>query len=96
MAHTAIAILLLLSAPVQAGFYLDLGLLASTNRYDHPGSNPLFQVRGGYEWKLTERQMIAIEIEHTCSLLDGRPWNDRSDERQNQSIGIFWRLKWKN
>lgn len=87
-------ILLLLPLTANADPYLDIGLLVSTNRYNHPGSNPLFQVRGGYEWSLSERQSVLFEVEHHCSI-DGSPINDKPDERQNNSIGLFYRVRLK-
>lgn len=88
-------LLLLLPLCAQADPYIDIGLLSSTNRYHHEGRNPLFQLRAGQEIRITETSSILLEAEHHCSFLDGSPWNSNKDERQNNSVGVFYRYTFK-
>lgn len=92
--YRALWLLSLLPLTATAETYIDIGLLASTNRYNHEGRNPLFQIRGGYEHRITERQSVLVEAEHHCALLQGSPFEGK-DERQNNSVGLFYRYRWR-
>lgn len=68
--------------------YLELGLALATNPSGLAGDNPLGIFRLG-----AERGSWVVEYEHQSSVPDGPPFNHRMDERWQERVGIYYRIK---
>ena len=71
-------------------FFLELGAGFANNYHDLAGDNPLLIGRAGYE---TQDRKWRFEYEHQSSILTGPPVDKRLDQREQERIGIIYRME---
>ena len=79
------------AAPVHAcRLFVELGLDAADNQPGFlRGRNPLGVVQARCEFD----SGVYVQIRHQSNLSDGPPFNNRLDDREQNSIGIFYRIE---